>query len=59
MIQCKNGRSGFAGSVQDWSLGRHGDPKNAYGIEVDARIKVTYMYNIYGLYDICMVCCIC
>ena len=36
----QNARSaGFTGSVQDWSLGRHGDPKNAYGIVVDARTE--------------------
>ena len=29
------------------------------GIVVDARIEVTCMYNIYGLYDISMLYCIC
>ena len=42
------GVGGFTGSVQYWSLGRHGDSKNAYGIVVDE--SDLHMYNMNVLY---------
>ena len=50
MIQCTKCKCTKCKELfhRQWSLERHGDPKNAYDIVVDARIKVTYMYNIKG-----------
>ena len=48
IIECiHNARSGQTAGVHDWSYRiRHGDPKNAYGIVVNARMEATYMDNI-------------